>query len=256
MSKKGRTVVVAATVLTTVFGLSGCSPSAQPPLNNQPTGTGVLSSNGWQKIYAAVQLGEQAKMYKVKSTVSVAQGPLHSNLSVYGSINEPDRAYVSFTEDNKMVQFYQQGQAAYEMGPSGWSQATPINDLNLYTSYAQLLSRGVHSTVPIYQLPKAYVVDEYCNVYTANIPEQWLNSLPMWQNRIPANRSDPGNEVQFVFYVGQKDGELREVQTSSVGSVSEAGPLVVNTDTILFSINSPLAKIQLPPNLIKAMETP
>ncbi len=237
-------------VLSLTVMLSGCSPSAQPPQNPNSVanlGTGKVSSDAINELERAVQLGEQSGKYKMKSNVQLLQGTIHTDFSVYGTINLPDRASLSFHENNFNISFYQQGQSAYSLANSQWTPASPISGIDVFPGYARLLAHVAESKTPIYQLKDTYDVDEYCHVYQVSVPGQDVASLSMWGNGFKLNGI---SNVTYTFFVGIKDNLLIEVQTESVGAVSGIGGENVESDTVLYDQGKDIANISIPNNLV------
>jgi len=238
-------------ILGSVLILTGCSPSTQL-LPQQLNQQGVLQSNGWKTIQAAVQLGMSENMYKIKSAVTLIQGSQHTGFSVYGSINVPDSAALSIHENNFNIAFYQQGLSAYAQDNARWSQTNAISNIGVYPVYSKLLQHIQTRSIPVYQEKDEYVVDEYCKVFRMIIPGEHVAQLSVWSSGITLPTL---SQVQYTFFIGKKSGQLREVQTSSVGDLSQIGSVQVDSDTILFDIGNKIAKVQIPNDLVKTLES-
>lgn len=242
--------------LTVVAVATGCSPSTISPVgstNNsiqQVTETGRTLSNR-SAFHHAVQLGLQAQRYQEKVTVNISEGSILSGFTVYGRVNPPNRASVAFHQNGFNFAYYQQGLSAYGEQDGHWQQTQAIADLNLFPSYAALFDAMQAENLPMFKLqPPQYVVDEYCDVYQMTIPARLLKTLPSL-----ASTYQPGNSsaVLYTFYIGQKDGELRQVVTSSEGAVTGVGSVGIQTDTILFAINQSGSTITIDPNLYSTL---
>lgn len=247
---KIRKLLTGLSLVPVLFVVSGCSPAVQPPAPDHPLGTPTLAPSGWQVIMGAVQHNQQAGMFRMKMTTSVAAGAIRSTFSMYGSFNPPDRAAFTMQVNDVAEQFYQQGTSAYAQTLGGWSQTTALPSIDVMASYQLLVSHAGTDNVPVYRLKDTYVLDEYCQVYEAVVPAAWLPPLLGWEQFKPATDA----KVQYYFYVGKNDGALREVTTNSVGSVTAAGPVSVSSDTMLFNIGQPAAKVQFPVGLLKSFE--
>lgn len=243
-------VLTAITAVSVVFLAAGCSPAVQPLAPNEITGKEPFVSGAWKAIANGVAHDEAAGMYRMKMNSSVAQGPVHSSFSMYGSFNPPDRAGFSLQVNNVSEQYYQQGTSAYVQTIGGWSQAQAMTNIDVFPSYQSLVSRAEQANIAVRQLKQQYVLDEFCNVYAASLPAGWLQPLADWQQQVPQN----GGSVEYFFYIGQKDGALREVTTTSVGSVQDAGPVSISTDTVFWGIGKSTSKVQFPPSLLTSME--
>lgn len=239
-------VAAVAVILTTV----GCSPAVQPLAPNEITGHEPLAPGAWKAISSAVAHDEAAGMYRMKMNSSVAQGAVHSTFAMYGSFNPPSLASFSLTVNNVSEQYYQQGASAYFQTVAGWSQTQALDNVDVFPSYLNLVNRAEQQNIPVRRLKDQYVLDEFCTVYAATLPANWLQPLSNWQKQVPTT----GAPVEYFFYVGQKDGALREVTTTSVGSVENAGPIDISTDTVFWGIGSSVAKVQFPPSLLASME--
>lgn len=231
--------------------LTGCSPSRQiTPSMIHPVKH--IVRNGWNVIDDALAKGVEIHNYQIKTDESVITGSLHSDFSVYGSIDKPDIASISVHENNFNIQYYQQGMSAYAFDNGRWSQVAPLANVDLYQSYIHLVHSINQRKFPVYEeaVPQ-YVVDEYCNVYDVTLPGIDVEKLALWDNgEVFPNMSN----VSFTLYIGQKSGQLREVETSSVGAIRTVGPVQVNSDTILFNVNKPGAKVHIPATLVKELE--
>ncbi len=250
MIKRTKWIYVAFTTAAVITMASGCSPSVQSPA--QPNlGAGTVSHFGIGELQQAVQLGEQSGKYKIKSDVQLLQGTIHTDFSVYGSVNLPDRVSVSFHENNFNVSFFQQGQSAYALGNSQWVQTNPISDLNVFPSYERLFQYILKSGIPVYQLDSTFDVDENCHVYQATVPGVAAATLSLWANGFGPEDLSP---VKYTFFIGEKTHLLLEIQTQSVGAITGMGSIGVNSDTVLFSQGKPEAIIQIPNDLVKQLK--
>ncbi|MCL6453509.1 MAG: hypothetical protein K6T78_07730 [Alicyclobacillus sp.] len=231
---------------------AGCGPAVQSSANtqNQQTmGTPVPSST-WKRIVGAAEAGTQLTMYKEQMKATFTQGSLHSTFSVYGAINPPDRISLAITEGNTQTDYYQQGQTAYAYDNGRWSPSAPLSEADVYPSFLALAQAAQAAGEALYQLPRTYVQDEYCDVYRTVLPGEDLKLLPQWTSIAPG---DVGR-VLVTWYVGQTDGVLREVDTQSVAGIPRTGALQIDTTTLLFDLNNKIAQIQLPQSLIKELE--
>ncbi|GMA49064.1 hypothetical protein GCM10025857_04210 [Alicyclobacillus contaminans] len=247
-----RTILTTLTTLSLMGLLSACGPAVQPS-TNQPedqSGTSVNLST-WDDILASAERGVSAKMFMVKMDASFAQGSTRTTYSVYGGVNVPDTAYFGIAEANNYVKFYQQGQAAYTYDNGEWSQVSAWKQLNPYVSFAFVIAAAKSHNIPLVQLQKSYVNDEYCDVYRAVIPVDMVQYQPTW---LPLPIHGPAGAVVYTFYVGQTSHNLRQVSTISVGSVGGMGAAETDTQTEFFDINQEIAKVQLPKDLIKQLE--
>ncbi len=237
-------------VIGSALILTGCSPSAQPLLmqGSQP---GVLQPNGLQMIQKAVRLGMSENMYKIKSDLTTVQGSLHTDFFVYGSIDTPNLASLNIHENNFNISFYQQGLSAYTFDNGRWSRTKAFPNIDVYPSYSKLLQLEQNQSIPVYEEKDQYVVDEYCKVYRMIIPGKHVTQLSVLNTgtEFPAI-----SNVQYTFFIGETSGQLREIQTSSVGDMSGVGAVQVNSDVILFDIGKKAAKVQIPSNLVKTLE--
>jgi len=240
-----------------ILALSGCAPGYQPLTSTTTVSTfDVSAPSGWSIIFQSAQKGQSLTMYKVETSVDLIQGSLHTNFTEYGAINPPDRASLDYHAVNSNVQFYQQGLVAYSFDDGFWTQTNTIPNLNVFPSYEELAQQGMRSGWSISSSKKPiYVQDEYCIVYQAIIPANSMNPLPT--AGIASNdaaQSGMSGDLQVKFFVGKIDGQLREVQTVSLGGVDNVGSIQVTTDTTLFDLDKKTAKVQVPLTLTKQLE--
>lgn len=252
-----RKFVLMALTSVTFLSLTACGPAVQPmtgtgagsAVNPAKTGQQVPAST-WQSIAQAAQAGMQIQYYKEQLTASMSQGSLHSNYSLYGSLNPPDGAYLTLREGNTSLDYYQHGQVAYYLDNGRWSATPDIPNVNVYSSYEQLIGRAGQAGVPLYQQKRAYVFDEYCDVYTSVLPAGMVSALPS----MDSVKTDKLGPVAVTWYVGQSDNLLRRVDMQTVGGISDIGEMQLNTSTLIFDINSPVAKVSVPKDLVKQLE--
>jgi hypothetical protein len=250
----GRNIAAWAVCLVGLtFGAVGCTP-AQQPFNTVDVEEGTPAPDAWKTLVKAALLGEQVQMYKIKMSVDVARGSTHSTFSVYGSINVPERALVSFHENTTNIQYYQQGLCAYQQLNNGrWTQTNAIDNLDVFPSYVRLMQSAMVNNIPVRQLKDTFVVDEYCQVFKATLPSSFTASLPIWDKAVEPKYM---GDIEYTFYVGKTDGQLREITTKSVESTAETGAFQIQSDTTLFDLNNDRAKVMLPKDLIAQLESP
>ncbi|MFB5192481.1 hypothetical protein [Alicyclobacillus fastidiosus] len=239
-------------------GLTGCTPAVQAPSSGAATAQTVIHTNvSWQPLSTAVDKSTTATMYKLESDVELKNGSMHTSYTVYGTVNLPDKASINIHENNFNISFYQQGQVAYADEASSWTQTQPMSNLGSYGSYQTLIQDAAAKQVSLIQLNRTFVVDEYCNVYQFTMPNQSV-ALPGFLQQVPGAKSgDIGaNEpIEYTFYVGQKTGYIREVQTDSVNPVDQMGPVATDTTTTFFDIDEPkVAAVQVPQTLVTQLE--
>lgn len=243
--------VLSKAVVLVVLFVTGCSPSVQNASHETFRPEQFVGVQGWNAIRNAVVRTESAGRYKIKSSLDFEQGSIHTNYSVYGSINVPDRASLSLHENNFNVVYYQQGAVAYALDNGTWAKVDAISNLDVLPSYDRVLVTVDSSKVPLTKGADAFVVNEYCDVYQATLPGDNVAQVALWDNH--AHLPNIG-EVQFTFYIGKKSHELREVDTSSVGTESDVGAILTKTNTVLFDIGSDIANVQIPTDLVKQLE--
>lgn len=249
--------VLASLCCVVALSLSACGPAVQRTTgssSNLPTNPAksgkLVPSSTWLTLEASAQAGTQLQYYMEQITANMSQGSLHSDYSVYGTINPPDRAAIGIHEGNTNTYYYQQGKVAYYQDNGRWSLTDTLGNLDLFSSFANLISNASQAGVTLYQQKKAYVVDEYCDVYTSVLPAGMLSPLPSFSG----TAAEPMGAVAVTWYVGRTDHVLRRVDMQSVGSVTDIGQMQVNTSVLLFDINSPYAKVTIPKNLEQQLE--
>ncbi len=236
--------------------VTGCSPSTTVPIGATTTAVSTSTTTSqtkatWAPVMKSVQLGEAAKAYMEKVSVNITEGSIQSGFQVYGRINPPNKMDVAFHQNGANMAFYQQGLSAYGQMDGQWQQHAALSNINLYPEYAKLLQAVSKAKIPVFQLqPNQYVVDEFCNVYQATIPASLLSTLPGFSSTYHAANMSP---VVYTFFVGQTSGELRQVNTSSEGSVTDVGSVQIQSNTILFNINKPGADITIDPTLYSSL---
>ncbi|SIS91106.1 hypothetical protein [Alicyclobacillus vulcanalis] len=238
---------------------TGCTPGVQPVSIASGTATQVINAHAqWAPLVQALEKSESASMYKLQTAVNIQNGNLHTSFTVYGTIQQPDLASIQVHENNFNIAFYQQGQVAYQQDGTIWSPADPVTNLNAYQNYRDIIDYAIAHRLPIVQMNRTYVVDEYCNVYRVVVPNG-IAPLPAFLGEAPgasrAELSTHASEVAYEFYVGETSGYIRQVQTQSVGVVDSVGSLIVQTSTIFQDINNAqLAKVQIPTSLVQQLE--
>ncbi|MCL6445741.1 MAG: hypothetical protein K6T83_20215 [Alicyclobacillus sp.] len=241
-----------AASMLVISGVAGCAPATQNTTVN-PLGTPIPSPlmhepASWQAVIQGARQDQQAGMYMVKMQVSTAQGSLHSGFSVYGSINLPDRAALSITDNGDSEGYFQQGKSAYTKADYRWQQVDPLPNLDLSGSYLKLASRAASAAVPLTKVQDhVFVVNEFCTVYQATVPA----SLVVRLAGQPLNGEM--SDVVYTFYVGNKSGYLLEVSTESVGASGEVGTMQVNSDTELFGFGKDTSQVKVPNDLFASL---
>jgi hypothetical protein len=239
--------------------LTACGPAVQPMSSAasgtlsvlHPTKSGTLvSPAGWLTLAAGAQAGAQVQYYKEQLSASIVEGSLHSTFSVYGSLNLPDKASLALQEGNTSTNYFQQGKVAYYYDNGHWSNTSAITNLNVYPSYAHLIRQASAANIPLYQQKRTYVFDEYCDVYTSVLPVSMLSAMPDFG----AAAKGQSGQVAVTWYLGQTDHVLRKVDMQTVGGVPDIGSMQVNASMLVFDINSSLAKVSVPKDLIKQLE--
>ncbi|GGI94964.1 hypothetical protein GCM10010885_00590 [Alicyclobacillus cellulosilyticus] len=229
--------------------LAGCAPT--PGVMSMQASTeqtqASLVKDGWTVLRLAVARSRMVRLYKVKMDVDVAQGPLHSQFSVYGMVHAPDMALLSFHSLNSNTRFYQQGKVAYVQEYKRWSQTSPMFNLDAFAPYQHIMTWAQARGVSVFQLPDTYVIDQYCHVYQATIPMAAERPLGLWNGAPIA--SGPSAAVLYTFYVGTKDGALHEVQTATVGAIAAVGAVEIDTDAMFFDFDNKDAEVKLPNDL-------
>lgn len=247
-----RGMVTMAISLAAICGLSACGPAVR---NTSGTGTATtlgtpVADTNWNAIVSAAVSGAQISMYKLEVTSTLVQGSLHSTFSAYGAVNNPGKISLAITEGNAQTEFYQQGSTAYSYDNGDWSPSAALSNVDVYPTYESIARQAQQTKIALYQLPKAYVQDEYCNVYQSILPASLFASLAEWPNVSPG---DVG-KILVTWYVGQTDSVLRQVNTQSVGGIPAVGSVGINSSTLMFDLNKKLAQIQIPKDLIRQLE--
>lgn len=253
---------IAAVVTVLCVGLvSGCTPAVQSASVGSQKATHVLQNNvSWTSLQSAISKSDGATIYKVKSSVTLKDGSMHTNYSLYGAVNLPNTISVQVHENNFNISFYQQGQVAYSDELGTWMQSSPVSDIDAYSGYRQLIDSAIAAQTPLQQLNKTYVDNEYCDVYRATFKEGTL-PLPSFLQSVTGGTTQTGTKdtipasIQYTFYVGKKSGYVREIQTQDINTVNEIGPVATATDMTFFDINNAkLAQISVPQTLVKQLE--
>lgn len=235
--------------------ISGCSPSTVQPLGSStgpvaPSATAQTKSS-WSSLLSAVDKGLQSRKYQEKITVNINEGSIQGGFTVYGRINPPNKVSVAFHQTGANTAFYQQGLSAYGEQSGHWEQSAAMPDLNLFPSYQRLVQSVQAEHVQVFKLATPqYVLDEYCDVYQAEIPAKLIGTLSELANMYRPQDMSP---VLYTFYVGQSSGELRQVVTSSEGGVSGIGSIGIQTQTLIFAINQSGSEITIDPNLYNSL---
>lgn len=232
--------------------LVGCSPSIQQPLAGMtPVSFQKIAPNGWSAILASVQKGTQLKKYQIKSKVEVVDNSLHPYYATYGSIQKPDKVSMSVHEGDFNIDFFQQGKSAFSFINGHWSVATPLSNPDVFPTYLQILEGVAKTGAPVYLEPTQYIVDEYCTVYAVKVPAAAVEQLAEWDGGEVFSSSSP---VLMTLMIGKRNDELREVQTTSVGSLPNIGPIELTSTTVLFNMNKKYADVTVPASLVKQMK--
>lgn len=233
---------------------AGCAPT--PQANGeaaQPApagGSGGWHADSWAPVADAVRLGLRSLVYKEKISVQVSVGSIQSGFSVYGSVNAPDRASIGLHVNSDNLNYYQQGRSAYAQENLRWGQVSALRDVDVFPSYARLVERSAGARVPILRSNEdQFVIDEYCAVYQARVPARLVPRFADWGTVNPRDMSD----VVYTFYIGRKDGQLREVTTDSVGQLQDVGAMEVHTDTQLFDLGREEALVTIPKSLFGSL---
>lgn len=259
-----RVVSMSFVALCGVLAVSGCTPAVQ----NQSVGTQkahqvIKPSVSYLPLKNAVLKSESANMYRIKSTVQEQDGTAHTNYSLYGYVNLPNRLSVQVHENSFNISFYQQGQVAYADELGTWTQSPSVAKLNAYQDYYELVSQVMALHTTLTQMNKVYVDNEYCDVYRFDVTNPKLSPPPFLESLAGVTGSAVSTQltgqnstgIQYTFYVGQHSGYLREVQSQTINGVGGLGPIATSTDTTFFDINnSKLAKITVPNTLVKQLE--
>ncbi|MCL6548149.1 MAG: hypothetical protein K6T30_04475 [Alicyclobacillus sp.] len=239
-------------------GAVGCSPAPQPMADvvapAQPgVQAGELQAADWSAVEHAVQLGERSLVYKEKIAVQVSVGSIHSGFTVYGSVNAPDRASIGLHVNSDNFYFYQQGESAYAQTNLRWGQVPALSNLDVFPSFERLIQAARAAGVPVYrEAQDEFVIDEYCAVYHASVPARLVPAFRDWGGVSPGDMSD----VSYTFYIGQKDGQLREVTSDSVGQVQDVGAMQIHSDLELFDLGQEQALVSIPKSLFGSLLSP
>jgi hypothetical protein len=194
-------------------------------------------------------------MYKVKETVTATVGRYHTVVSAYGTVNLPDRLQFSIVAGGNAYSLYQQGQSAFQLYHGGWAPAAPLASVDLYSSIASLITAAQKDHIPVYRAGSSYVVDQYCDVFQADLPETLWSKLPDSPIRTKAFLDVHAGTVEVQFAVGRDDHCIREISTVSVGSVPNRGPAEVETDVVFSALNSDVARLTIPAPLAHALRS-
>ncbi|MFD1674739.1 hypothetical protein [Alicyclobacillus fodiniaquatilis] len=244
--------------LVCIGALSGCAPGQQPSsLSTAATATVIDEHANWKPLEQAILASSTATLYKIKSSVSLKNGSMHTSYTAYGTVNLPDKMLLSVHENNFNISFFQQGQVAYADENGTWTHTDAVTNLDAYGGYVPLVQTAAKQQLRLIQLKKVFVVNEYCNVYQVTVPQSLVQPpafLEKLEDLQPVDTSS-NQSIQYTFYVGQKTGKLREVQTQSINSVDEVGPVSTATDTTFFDIDDEKnTEIQVPLALAKTLE--
>ncbi|WAH35445.1 hypothetical protein [Alicyclobacillus dauci] len=258
MTKKFR-VKSAVMVAVCLAGLTGCTPSVQRPSIASATATKVTQTNvSWSALAQAVAKTSAASMYKIQSTVSLQNGSSHTSFTVYGTVNLPDKISVQVHENNFNISFYQQGKVAYADEQGQWNQTNALSNIDAFGGYQQIVHAAMADNLPLEKMNRTYVTDEYCDVYRVTMPDStatvpaFLQSLSALESKGEVAVKEP---IQYIFYVGETSGYIRQVQTQSVNSVNQVGPVATNTSTLFYDLDQEkVAQIQIPNSLVKQLE--
>lgn len=242
-------------------GLSGCTPAIQKASSGASSIGKITERNvDWAPLQTAIRRSAASTVFKIKSSVSLKDGSMHTHFSVYGTVNLPDKISVSLTENNFNISYFQQGKVAYADEQGIWKQTQSMQKFDAYQGYVELIQKAITNKLPLNQLNRSYVVNEYCDVYQVTMPTGSV-SLPSFLADVSgasgagSAQVSAGEPIQYTFFVGEKTGYLREVQTTSVSGVNEVGPVAADTDTTFFDIDKPnIAKITVPKTLVKQLE--
>ncbi|QRF23739.1 hypothetical protein FY534_08735 [Alicyclobacillus sp. TC] len=245
--KSNKLWIVAA--LLGCFGLVGCSPKPLTTLNQvPPISLAKTDAEAWPIIQTAIQKGLQLHQYQIKASVNLVDNSINPSFTVYGSVEKPNEVSLGVHEGDTNIQFFQQGQSAFSFVNGHWAPSDPLPSPDVFQTYAKVLEGVEKMGTPVYLQPQQYVVDEYCWVFTMIVPGVDVEKLATWDagEVFPAS-----SHVLMTVMVGKRSGQIREVETSSVGSISEVGPIQISTDTILFNLNKKYAKVNIPLSLVK-----
>ncbi|MDQ0190583.1 hypothetical protein JI721_00540 [Alicyclobacillus cycloheptanicus] len=238
---------------------AGCSPAPQrniAPTTGQllPLQQGTRVQAGWAPLLSAAHLGERVKVYAVNMSMNVQNGSNSNTMTMYGQVNLPNRAALTLSMNGVSSQYYQQGTSAFERENGVWATTTPLTEINLYDSYASLISAASKANVPVYAFKQQYVVDEYCSVYEAVIPAKALKGQTLWSIPADGGAAAAGTltgDVMAAFYIGKTSGQIREVDLLTTGGAPGTGSLVNQVHAVLFDINNEkLAQVQIPTTLV------
>lgn len=239
--------------------LTGCAPGIQTTSVGSTSATNVVQANvNWNSLEQAVKKSAQSTLYRIKSDVSLQNGSLHTNYSVYGTVQLPDRASIQVHENSFNISLYQQGQVAYADEKNAWTKTSPIVNYDAFAGYQQVVQSALKNHLSLQQLNRTYVVDEYCDVYRFTLPSSAAPVSDFLQGNSVTNAQSQtlGESIQYTMYIGQTTGYLRQIETQSINTVDQMGPIETKTTTTFFDIDDPqVAQVQIPPTLVTHLES-
>ncbi|WP_067617285.1 hypothetical protein [Alicyclobacillus acidiphilus] len=252
----------ATSVLISVFCgslLAGCAPGVQTASIASGTATTVTQKNvDWTPLLNAITKSEGATLYRLQSSVSIQNGSLKTSYTVYGTIQLPDTINMQVHENNFNIGMYQQGQVAYQEDNGTWIKMQPLQNLDAYQGYADVIEQAMKQGYKLDEMNQTYVMDEYCNVYRVTVPNGMAPLPAFLADAVGSSAktlNDTASGVEYVFYVGQTSGYLRQVQTQSVNMVNNVGPMLTSTTTLFSAIDQPtVAQMQIPSTLVQQLE--
>lgn len=259
MRKRNRLTVslLIAAICGTV--LAGCAPGVQTASIASGTATTVTNKNvDWTPLIDAINKSEGATLYRLQTSVSVQNGNLKTSYTVYGTIQLPDTTNIQVHENNFNVGVYQQGKVAYQEDNGTWIKMTPLANLDAYKGYAQVVNRALKQGYKLDEMNQTYVMNEYCNVYRLDVPNGTAVLPGFLDGAVGSSAKalkSSSSQIEYLFYVGQTSGYLRQVQTQSVNMVNGVGPMSMTTTTLFSSIDDPqIAQIEIPSSLVQQLE--
>ncbi|KRW91005.1 hypothetical protein SD51_11615 [Alicyclobacillus tengchongensis] len=256
---RGKLATLTGTVVFCAALLVGCAPGVQKASIASGTATTIVKPDvSFAPLVVALHKSEQAQEYKLLTTVTIQNANLKTSFTEYGTLQMPNMANIQVHENNFNIGLYQQGQVAYQQDGTVWSKTEPVANLDAYQGYADIIDKAMQDHLQLAQMDRTYVVDEYCDVYRVIVPNG-VAGLPTFLQQtagtsIPsiASHSSP---VEYIFYVGESSGYIRQVQTQSVNVVDAVGSLSIQTSTIFSDIdNAQLAQVQIPSSLVGQLE--